>query len=1005
MRKNRKKPKIFLPLIIAVSVLLAMIFFAALFWFLGNYRKAVYERIIDSNISALKETTGTLISKTTDGFGNCRHEVRLMGIGLSENLKMKGFTSDEELTEADRSYIQAFQRASVFDYCVLLNEAGRGVYSDGETIKPINLYSSQAYVDCILSADGEAISFISDPFNAAGKDVVAFSSRAGAVLLIGIYSQDSFEALYDSTTFGDSASYLITTASGLILSSAHVTKELGESLNLFTYIRENPENESFFQPDRKGLAPYEQVLSDFQNGEGGRMECYFGKSRYELVYAPIPYTGWSFVSCVSYSHITADAVEINQKTVRLTAILISLMFGMFMVIVFMLVFVVRANASREAVRRDRIFTLMTHYVPNVILIADSESGDIEYVSNNTVQVLGIQGSFGNIVDNRVLAYVSGDDRQEVLSLIEAVRTGRSKSESATLRFARPDTGAEIILGLNGYLISEQAGGQRFITLTIEDITGRVRSRQRLEEALASEERANAAKTTFLAGMSHDIRTPLNAITGLTNLALQYTEDRRKVEECLQKIENSSRLLLGLINDVLDMTSIESGRLQLAETEFELGQWLESVITVTQSQTGVRGQHFDVDAWDISHELLCGDVVRLSQVLTNVLGNAVKFTPEGGDIHLKIWELPQPDDDHAVFRLVVNDTGVGMSREYISHIFEKFTRDQNSYSQGIQGSGLGMTITKHIVDMMGGSILVESELGKGTTFTIELPVLLSGRSFPQTPHCRMMVLANPGTEDWCEDAKRKLTAIGVQAVWETDYQAAVALALEEKVKGRPFDLVFLPYKLLRYDQTLDGKRIQEDLGGQTLLLLGLKPDEYAVCEKLKREGFSQTIPLPLFHMNLYRIITAMFDESEALTGDPAGVMAGLTILLVEDNEINQEIATEMLSGLMGAKVVSARNGEEGCERFFTAPPKTYDVILMDLQMPVLGGLDAARRIRRSAHPEAGTIPIIALTANAFEEDRRAALDAGMNGFVSKPIDFTTLSREIFRVRRPNPPDGQ
>lgn len=998
MHKTRKKLKISLPVTVTVFVLLTMVFFAALSLFMRNYRRVVYDRIIDSNISALQETTGTLISKTTEGFEHCRHEVRMLGIGMSDGLKEKGFLANEDLTESDKNFIVDFNGASMFDYCVLLNEAGRGVYSDGKVVKPINLYSSQAYVDCISSSEGEAISFISDPFGATGKEVVAFSSRAGAVILIGIYSQDSFKTLYDSTAFGDNASYLITTDSGLILSSAHVTRELGESLNLFTYIGKDPQNESFFLPDQQESSGYERMLSDFQAGESGRAELYFSGSRYELVYAPIPNTGWNFVSCVSYSHITADAVEINQRTVRLTVFIIALLFGLFLVIAMMLVFVMRANASREAVRRDRIFTLMTRYVPNVILIADSDSGVIEYASHNTDQVLGLPSPFGNIIDAVFLQCVRSRDREEVLRLIDALRTGRSTSESATLRYIRPDTGAEIILGLNGYLIVEQDSSQCFITLTIEDITGRVQSRERLEEALANEERANAAKSTFLASMSHDIRTPLNAITGLTSLAIQYSEDRRKVTECLQKIANSSRLLLGLINDVLDMTRIESGQMQLAEIEFELGEWLESVITVTQSQTSVRGQRFDVDAWEIRHELLCGDTVRLSQVLTNVLGNAVKFTPEGGEIYLDIREIMPSDPGYAAFRFVVRDTGVGMSPEYMSHIFEMFTRDQNSYSHGIQGTGLGMAITKRIVDMMGGTIRVESELGRGSTFTIELSVRLSGRRIPQAPHCRMMIIANPGSEVRCEDAVRKLAAIGVDAVWETDYPAAVALARKEKEAGQPFDLAFLPYKMLRFNRTLDADEIRNDLGDGMMLLLGLKPDEYTAFEKLKREGFAQTIPLPLFQMNLYRKISAMFNAGEAFADDPAGMLTELSILLVEDNAINQEIAVEMLTGLMGARVVTAGNGEEGCECFFASPPQTYDVILMDLQMPVLGGLDAARKIRGGRHPEARTIPIIALTANAFEEDRNAALDAGMNGFVSKPIDFTILVREIFRVRR-------
>ena len=998
MKQMRKKHKFSLPATIAVCIALAIVFYLSLSYFLEGYRRDIYDRIINSNISALKETTNTLISKTTEGFNHCQHEIRVLGIGMSEDLKENGFDSMDGLSEEDCSYIRDFNRVSVFDYCVLLNESGRGVYSEGTAVKPINLYSSQAYVDCLTSPDGEAISFISDPFSASGKDVVAFSCRTGSVILIGIYSQDSFRSLYDSTTFGDNASYMITTDSGLILSRTHVNQELGESLNLFTYFEENPKNAGFFTPDDQGRTDCDRVLWDFRNDKSGSAEIYFGDSRYELVYAPVPGTGWDFISCVSYDHITADAVQINQETIHLTVFIIALMLGMFLVIVIMLVFVVRANASREAVRRDRIFTLMTHYVPNVIVIADSTSGAIEYASRNTDQVLGIEDAFENVIEEKFLCCINDSDRQAVLDLISRIRKGECASGSLKLRFTRPDTRKDIVLSLNAYLIAEQDSSQRFITLTLEDITERVQSRRRLEEALESEARANAAKSTFLASMSHDIRTPLNAVIGLTNLALYSPEDSKKVTECLQKIANSSKLLLGLINDVLDMSKIESGKMQLAETEFELGEWLSGVVTVTQSQTSVRSQHFDVNVWNITHELLCGDTVRLGQVLTNVLGNAVKFTPKDGEIRLDITEVQSPEPAFARYVFQVSDTGVGMSPEYMSRIFDMFSRDQNSYSQGIQGTGLGMAITKRIVDLMGGTIRVESEPGEGTTFTIELSIRLGSRHVPLAAGCAMLVIGEPGSEVKCRDAVRKLEEIGVDGAWKTDYQAAVSLAAGKRAVGHPFSLVFLPYKMLRFDQALTGEGLRRDLGGSTLLLLGLKPDEQELSEELRQKGFNHTISLPLFRMNLYRKITGMLGQSENTSGGLAGVLKGMHLLVVEDNAVNLEIAVEMLSGLMGAEVDTARDGEEGCSRFLEAPEHTYDVILMDLQMPVLGGLDAARRIRRSSHPQAAAIPIIALTANAFEEDRRETLEAGMNGFVPKPIDFTILAKEIARVRR-------
>ena len=281
---------------------------------------------------------------------------------------------------------------------------------------------------------------------------------------------------------------------------------------------------------------------------------------------------------------------------------------------------------------------------------------------------------------------------------------------------------------------------------------------------------------------------------------------------------------------------------------------------------------------------------------------------------------------------------------------------------------------------------------------EITALQGGREVLDLAGCAMLVIGEPGSEEKCRDAVEKLEEIGVDAAWETDYQAAVSLAAQKRAAGRPFSMAFLPYKMLRFDRTLTGEQLKRDLGGDTLWLLGLKPDEQELFEEIKQKGFKYTISLPLFRMSLYRKITGMLGQGESISGGLAGELKGMRLLVVEDNAVNLEIAVEMLSGLMGAAVDTARNGEEGCTRFLDAPEDTYDVILMDLQMPVLGGLDAARRIRESIHPQAASIPIIALTANAFEEDRREALEAGMNGFVPKPIDFAVLAKEIGRVRR-------
>lgn len=1002
MARVENKYKTSLPVTIACAAALAILFYLIMSYFLEDYRKDTYSQIINSNITALKETTDTLISKTTEGFGHCQHEVRVLGVGLSQKLLAEGFSSVSELTSDDIAYLEAFGRTSVFDYCMLLNEYGRGIYTDGEGIHEINMYSSRAYVECLSSPTGETISFISDPLSSEGRDVIAFSARSGAVTMIGIYGQESFEALYDSATFGDHASYMITTDSGLILSSAHVKQEIKDALNLFSYFREEPRNESFFELDEEGQSGYTRMALDFQQRNGGSTELYFQGALYELAYAPIPQTRWNFISCVSYDYITADAAEINQQTLKLTFFIIVLLLGMFVAIAVMMIYIVRASASRKAARRERIFTLMTHYVPNVIIIADSESGELEYSSRNTDKVLGITGDIANLLDEEVMACIDSQDRPKVLTLIDRVRSGRSVSESSVINFTRPDSGAHIVLSLNGYLIAEQDSRQRFVTLTFEDITDRVTSRRRLEEALTNEEQANAAKSTFLANMSHDIRTPLNAVIGLTTLALYHQEDKKRVAECLQKIANSSQLLLGLINDVLDMSKIESGNMQLSRSEFELGEWIDGIVTVTHSQTSVRGQHFSVRACNISHELLCGDTVRLSQILTNVLGNAVKFTPEGGSIRLEMTEISSENPLYARFVFRVTDTGIGMPPEYLDHIFDIFSREPGTNERNIQGTGLGMAITKSIVDMMGGTIAVRSEQNKGTEFTIELPILVSQRTNARLEEYHALVLGEPGCRADCEDAAAKMQAIGLKAICCLDYREAAAYAEKEAEHGCPLDLIYLPYQVILDKKELTIEKLKEEFGENIRVLAGFGLEESSLWDQARQAGFYDMIGVPLFQEELRRKISAIMASAEEDPDSAMNLLSGTRILLVEDNELNTEIMVDMLTSMMGATVDTASNGQEGCEKFAYAPENTYDFILMDLQMPVLNGLEATHRIRASAHPQAREIPIIALTANAFEEDRQAVAECGMNGFVSKPVDVSRLYKEMVRVLKQNHP---
>nr|WP_168866677.1 ATP-binding protein [Faecalicatena faecalis] len=407
------------------------------------------------------------------------------------------------------------------------------------------------------------------------------------------------------------------------------------------------------------------------------------------------------------------------------------------------------------------------------------------------------------------------------------------------------------------------GDSRKYIFSVTDVTEEYKSRENIIAAVTAAEQANAAKSQFLANMSHDIRTPMNGIVGMTSIAMMNLDDRDRVEDCLKKIDLSSKMLLGLINDVLDMSKIESGKLVLSREPFDLKDFLDNIETVFQNQFHAKNQEFSMQV-QIEHRELSGDKTRLNQIFVNLLSNAVKFTPENGKITLLVQELGQRHTGFAAYRFQVTDTGIGMEPEFLKRIFDPFERADGGIVNRTEGTGLGMAITKNLVTAMGGQISVESKPGQGTTFCVE------------------MELAS-------QDTSR-----------------------------------------------LESSSIKED-------------QQY-------------------------------YDYSAK------------RFLLAEDNELNREIAVELL-GSRGAIVEWTENGKEAVDRFVSRQEGYYDAILMDIQMPVMNGYEAAQAIRASDHPQAASIPIIAMTANAYVEDVKAAKDAGMNGHVAKPIDIDQISRAL------------
>ena len=529
-----------------------------------------------------------------------------------------------------------------------------------------------------------------------------------------------------------------------------------------------------------------------------------------------------------------------------------------------------------------------------------------------------------------------------------------------------------------------------------DVSGLVKEdmtqKEALSNALAAAEHANRAKTVFLNNMSHDIRTPMNAIVGFTALAASHIENREQVQDYLSKITVSSQHLLSLINDVLDMSRIESGKMTLDEAEVHLPDMIHDLKTIIQANVTAKQLDFFIDTQDVVNEDIITDKLRLNQVFLNILSNAIKFTPSGGTISFRVIEKPSLSPGTTAFEFRIKDTGIGMSEEFQKTIFEAFTREKTSTVSGIQGTGLGMAITKNIVDMMGGTICVNSRVGKGTEFVVDIPCRLSSaptrvEKVPELNGLRALV-ADDDTNT-CLSVCGMLREIGMRPDWTNYGKEAVIRAKEALDQRDEFRAYIIDWLMPDMNGIETVRRIRKVIGDSAPIIILTAYDWADIEEEAKEAGVTAFCSKPLFMSELRSVLARPFLQAEEQRKrEEKTDFTGKRILLAEDNEMNQMIAEAILTE-SGFAVDIASDGEEAVSRMENAPAGTFDVILMDIQMPKMNGYEAAKRIRSMEDAGKASIPIIAVTANAFEEDRKLALDAGMNGYLAKPYDIPKM----------------
>ncbi|MDE5858918.1 MAG: response regulator, partial [Oscillospiraceae bacterium] len=521
----------------------------------------------------------------------------------------------------------------------------------------------------------------------------------------------------------------------------------------------------------------------------------------------------------------------------------------------------------------------------------------------------------------------------------------------------------------------------------------------LAEALAQAQYANNAKTTFLNNMSHDIRTPMNAIIGFTSLAVTHIDNKEQVRNYLGKIMTSGNHLLSLINDVLDMSRIESGKVKIEEKETSLPEIMHDLKTIVQSDVKSKQLEFYIDTLDVTNETIICDKLRLNQVLLNILSNAMKYTKPGGMVSVRVIQTAEAPEGYASYEFKVKDTGIGMSREFLKHVFEPFEREQTTTVSGIQGTGLGLAITKNIVDMMNGTITVESEEGKGSEFTVTFCFRVAdspmeSQRLEQLADLRALVVDDD--VNTCVSVGKMLSAIGMHPDWTTLGNEAVIRTEFALEQNEPYSAYIIDWMMPDMNGIELVRRIRRVIGDMTPIIILTAYDWADIEDEAREAGVTAFCSKPLFPSELRSVLAAPYMEHEKTedktTDEPELNFDGKRLLLVEDNELNQEIAQTILE-TAGFTIDTADDGSVAVERMKEMPAGTYDLILMDVQMPIMNGYQATRAIRALDDPVKAATPIVAMTANAFDEDRKEAIDSGMNGYVAKPIDIGKLMQTL------------
>ena len=721
---------------------------------------------------------------------------------------------------------------------------------------------------------------------------------------------------------------------------------------------------------------------------------------YYLIHQPIDFLDWTVVGIVPSAVVNASMNRLQAITIP--AIITQAVF-VFAIVIFFIVSENRKNLAAKETEikyREELFGILTSNSDDVYFMVDADDCRISYVSPNIEKVLGLNEDDIRRNIHLVDELAAGPDTVRILDKLSEIDLGEQKQYER--EYIHNKTGVCLWFLVTVYH-AEINGKEKFVVILSERTRER-RMNQTLSQALQVAKSANEAKSNFLSNISHDIRTPMNAMLGFSALLGKNADNPDKVREYAKKITSSGNHLLNLINDVLDMSKIESGKTSLNLTEFRLAELIEEIHTLVMPQMRMKKLDFELRSKGSLPEVIVADRMRINQILLNLLSNAIKYTPEGGSVTLTAEGKKKNVRNMAHLRFTVEDNGYGMSAEFMKKIFEPFAREKDERKSGIQGTGLGMAITQNIVDLLGGTISVESSPGQGSTFSVDLELqTVAGEQEKEfwKEHGITRMLVADDMEEVCVDVRDLMAETGVEVDCAIGGKEAVRMASAAAEIHEEYHIILLDWKMADMDGIEAAGKIKERAGNNAPVMVLTSYDFEDVEEQAREAGISAFLHKPFFVSNLRRAVEESLvsvnyrDRSDS--PDEGGEFTGMHVLAAEDNEPNAEILTELLK-TEGIECDIAVDGKAAVDLFNASEPGYYDMIFMDIDMPVMDGYEASEQIRSSIHPDGATVPIVAMTAFVFEEDIKRALDAGMNAHTAKPIDMERVKAILRQLRR-------